>query len=455
MKGDLDNLLSDLKSGQGPRLLLLFGDDLPVQETGRAILDLLVPQDRRGFNFERFDGRVASWEQIEASLMTPPFFPGKKLLWVENAPYFFSKEQKGELGEKILELWRDGKRDDAVKLVVELLALEGWTQEQWERLNSGSSRPFVNLFDTDNGDGQEGVDALLAYCKSRDLDLSKRKSSEGHRLANLLEQGLPEWSFLLLTAVQVDRRTRLYKRFEETGATLYLGLERDRSGKVSRENLLEFIAPRLRQAGKNLEPRAQEMFLDRAGDDLRALQQELDKLLLYVGDRPSIRAEDVEAIVTDQGEGWIFDVTRAIADRDAAAALAQLARLLSQGDHPLRILGTITAEVRRLLAARQLLETELAKLWKRGMTYPQFQQNILKHGAPLLTRSPYADYMCFQRAEHFSLDELRSCMEGLFDVDFRLKSSASQPRFVLEKLILSVCLGSLRKNSYDPGRVGP
>ena len=197
------------------------------------------------------------------------------------------------------------------------------------------------------------------------------------------------------------------------------------------------------------------MFLDRAGDDLRGLQQELEKLLFYVGDRAQIRAEDVEAIVTDQGEGWIFDLTRAIADRDAAAALAQLARLLSQGDHPLRILGTITAEVRRLLAARQLLETDLAKLWKRGMTYPQFQQNILKHGAPLLTRSPYADYMCFQRAEHFSLDELRSCMEGLFDVDFRLKSSASQPRFVLEKLILSVCLGSLRKNSYDPERVGP
>jgi hypothetical protein len=43
----------------------------------------------------------------------------------------------------------------------------------------------------------------------------------------------------------------------------------------------------------------------------------------------------------------------------------------------------------------------------------------------------------------------------LFDADFRLKSSASQPRFVLEKLILSVCLGSLRKNSNDPGRVGP
>jgi DNA polymerase-3 subunit delta len=309
------------------------------------------------------------------------------------------------------------------------------------------------LFDGDS-DEQDGIDALLAYCKSRDLDLTKRRGSEGQRLVDLLDRGLPEWSFLLLTAVQVDRRTRLYKRFEETGAALYLGLDRDRTGKVSRESLLEFIAPRLRQAGKNLEPRARELFLDRAGDDLRALQQELDKLLLYVGDRASIRGEDVEAIISDQGEGWIFDLTRALAERDAAAALGQLARLLSQGDHPLRILGTVTAEIRRLLAARQMLDTDLARLWRRGMTYTQFQQNVLRDGAPILTRNPYGDYMCFQRAERFSLDQLRNCMEGLFDVDFRLKSSGIQPRLVLEKLILDICLGSLRKTNQDAFRVG-
>ena len=126
MKRDLSTLLTELKSGKAPRLLLLFGDDLQVQETCRAVLDLVVAEDQRGFNFERFDGRSAPWDQIEASLMTPPFLPGLKLLWVENAPYFFSREQKSELGEKILELWRDAKRDEAVKLLIDLLVLDGW-----------------------------------------------------------------------------------------------------------------------------------------------------------------------------------------------------------------------------------------------------------------------------------------------------------------------------------------
>ena len=446
MKRDLPAILADISSGKGSRLLLLFGDDLQVQENAKSVLDLVVPAEQRGFNFERFDGRAASWDQIEASLMTPPFFPGKKLLWVENAPYFFSREQKGELGEKILELWRDGKRDDAVKLMIDLLAVEGWSQDQWERLEPNSAKALLALLDADGGEAQDEAEALLTYAKNRDIDLSKRKGNQGHRLVELLDAGLPEWTFMILTALQVDRRTRLYKRFEEIGAVLYVGLERDRSGKISRDSLLDFVNQRLRQSGKTVEPQAREMILSRAGDELRGLQQELEKLVLFVGERPAIRAQDVEAIFVDHGEGWIFDLTRALGERDAAGALGQLARLLAQGEHPLRLLGTVASEVRRLFAARQLLDSDLARLWKRGMTYQQFQQSILPHNPPALTRNPYADYMCYQRAERFSATDLHGYMEGLFDADWRLKSSGGQPRLVMEKLILNMCLaGSSRK----------
>jgi DNA polymerase-3 subunit delta len=195
------------------------------------------------------------------------------------------------------------------------------------------------------------------------------------------------------------------------------------------------------------------MIVARASDELRALQQELDKLLLYVGERPTIQARDVEAIVADRGDGWIFDLTRAIGDRDAVGALSQLARLLRQGEHPLKLLGTIAAEVRRLLAARQLLDTDLRPFWRRGMSYQQFQQLAAKQGVPMLTRSPYADYMCFQRAERFALTELVAHMEGLFDADFRLKSSGSQPRLVMEKLILGMCLGERNSRGGGEARV--
>jgi hypothetical protein len=100
------------------------------------------------------------------------------------------------------------------------------------------------------------------------------------------------------------------------------------------------------------------------------------------------------------------------------------------------------------------LETDFARSWKRGMSFQQFQQTVLAQGAPLLTRNPYADYLCFQRAERFSLNELHSYMEGIFDADLRLKSSGGQARLVLEKLLLGMCLGASQSKPQSPARVG-
>lgn len=445
VKHDLKDCLTDLAAGRGPRVLLVFGDDFQVAESCRAVLDQLVPAEQRAFNLERFDGASASWEQIEASLMTPPFFAGKKVLWVDSVPYFYAREQSGELGEKVLDLWREGKKDNAAKLLVDLLMVEGWSQEQWDGLDNVSFSTLLNLLGATD-DGQDETRALLAYCKTRPIELTRRKGGEGNRLGALLNEGLPEWSFLLMTALQVDRRTRLFKRMEELGAVLHLALERERNGKISRESLAQFLGKRVRQAGKNLDPQAREMILAKAGDDLRGLQQELDKLFLFVGERATVRAEDVALMVTDRGEGWIFDLTRALGERDAAEAISHLARLIAQGEPPLKILGTVAAEVRRLLFARQILASESGKSWRRGMTYAQFQQTMMKQGSSPLGRNPYADYMCFQRAERFSLHELSGLMQRLFETDLLLKSN-SEPRLVLEKLFLDACLRRQRRSA--------
>jgi DNA polymerase-3 subunit delta len=439
LKRDLATLLSEIKSARGPRLLLIFGDDLQVQDACKAIVDLLVPGDQRGFNLERFDGRTVSWDGVEASLRTPPFFPGTKVVWVENAPYFYSREQNSELGERILQSWSEGKQEEAAKLLLDLLVVEGWTDEQWEQLQPDSPGSIPQVLGGEGGEAAQEAAALIDYCKGRGMNLSARKGNQGHRLAEMLDQGLPEWDFLLLTAVQVDRRTRLYKRLEEMGLTLNLAVERDRTGKVSRDTLLEFMARRLAAAGKTLDAQAREMVVSRAADDLRALGHELDKLFLYAGERNAIRPQDVEAVVTDRGEGWIFDLTRSIAEREPLVALRHLARLMTQGEHPLKLLSVLAGELRRLLSARQLLETDLRGSWRRGMTYAQFQERVLQQGAPLLSRNGYADYMCFQRAASFSLGALRSYLKAVHEADLSLKSSGSQARTTMEKLILTMC----------------
>jgi DNA polymerase-3 subunit delta len=438
MKSDFTHLISKIKSGTGTRCLLLFGDDLRVQEISKTVIGSLVPEDTRDFNLERFDGRKAQWEQVHASLMTPPFFQGTKVVWIDDAPYFTSREQKGELSERILQLWGNGKQEEASKLLVDLLAVEGWTQEQWDYLEPGATRELSKLLAAED---DHEVDRLLAFCKTQQVDLSRRTGAPSEGLEVLLEQGLPSWSFLLLTAVQVDRRLRLYKKLDELGGVFHLGLERDRSGKVSRENLLEFVKERMRQAGKTADPQTQEMIVQRAPSDLRSLSQELEKLFLYTGERSALRLQDVEIIVSDEGEGWVFDLTRAISERNPQAAFSQLARLISRGEHPLKLLGAMASEARRLLAARELLDGELRGHWRSGMSYQQFQRHVSTQGAAQLTRNPYGDYMCLLRADRVSTAEVRHYLDSIYDADVRLKSSGNNPRIVLERLMLGMCLG--------------
>jgi DNA polymerase III subunit delta len=439
---DSTNLISKIKNGAGARCVLLFGDDLRVQETAQNIVNWLVPEEQRAFNVERYDGRATSWDRLEASLMTPPFLPGTKVVWVENAPYFISREQKGELGARVLQLWSDGKQQEAGKLLIDLLVLEGWTQERWNSLQADAARAISELLDPE---AEEEVEKLLAFCRSQEIDFSRRRSAQSQGLEALLEQGLPPWSFLLMAADEVDKRMRLYKRLDGLGAVVYLGLERDRAGRVSHDNLLEFIDQRVREAGKTADAQVREMIAHRSPADLRSLSQELEKLFLYAGERSTLRAQDVESISTDHGEAWVFDLTRAIADRNPHAALAHLARLLASGEPPLKLLGALAGEARRLLAARQLLDGELRGRWRRGMSYAQFQQVLAHATAPQLTRSSYGDYMCLLRVERLSLSELRRYMGGIHDADLRLKSSGNSARAVLERLILGMCSGEKKR----------
>ena len=442
MKRNLETVLAEIRKGQAPSLLLLHGDDYRVHSAGKAILDLLVPAEKRDFNLERFDGRSVSWDEIEAALRTPPLLSGTKTILVENAPYFVSRENKKELGEKVLQLWGEDKKDEAARLFLDLLILEGWSPERWERLEGSSSAAGIaNLLGDGGKEARQEAEALLAFCRSRGMDLNQNRGGEGDRLMEFLENGLPPWALLLMTTPHVDRRTRLYKKVEEKGAALDLEPGREKGGRISREVLTEFLGQRLKEAGKKIEAQAREMIFARAGAELWAVHQELEKLFLYVGEEPWIRTMDVEEAFLDQGEGWVFDLTRALAVRDSVGALSHLARLLSQDRHPLALLGPITGEVRRLMAARQLMEGELCERWRAGMSYPQFQQSLVHDGAAPLPGNPYAVYMSFKSAENFTLKGLARYLNLLYQTDLRLKSSGHSPRIAMERLILEMCGG--------------
>jgi len=104
-------------------------------------------------------------------------------------------------------------------------------------------------------------------------------------------------------------------------------------------------------------------------------------------------------------------------------------------------LGTIAGDVRRLLAARHLMEGELRQRWKSGMTFQEFQRNVIGQRGPLLMQNPYGDYMSFQRADPFTSRELVRYLQLIYQTDIKLKSTGKPPRMIMEWLILEMCQG--------------
>ena len=376
MAQDLEALLGGLREGKGPAIVLLHGDEFRVRGASRAILKLVAPDSDQGLGVSTFDGRAASWDEVEAALMTPSLFVSACTVVVENVPWFAPPERKAEPAEP--------------------------------------------------SDGEKPVSGIP-------------KAEEPGRVLQLLEQGLPDGTRLLLLAPQVDKRGRAYKQLSRQGCVLDLSVERDRSGRIRRESLAAFLDQHLRRARKRIDPQAREALLSRCGNELWGVHQEIEKLLLYVGDAETVDMSAVEDIFTDQSESWVFDLTDSLGQKDAIEALGFLRRLMADGEYPLRVLGAIASQVRRLLSARQLLDNELARVWRPRMSYTEFQQRIPADTEGLPTRSPYANYLTLQRAERFTLSELTGFLRLMRETDARLKSSGHQPQAVMERLILEMC----------------
>lgn len=186
---------------------------------------------------------------------------------------------------------------------------------------------------------------------------------------------------LVLVAAGVDRRRRTTARLLEAatqvaGATL--ASVADAEGWVRR---------RVAAAGRSIDPAAARFVAARAGPDLPRLRGEVERLLLFVGDAPAVGLEDARMVAGPAAAHDDWAVARAIERGQAAAALRELALIVESGAAPYMVLGQLAWVVR--------------------------------------TRMP----------NH----RVAAAVESLYRTDLDLKSSAGDPRVLLERLVVELC----------------
>jgi DNA polymerase-3 subunit delta len=176
--------------------------------------------------------------------------------------------------------------------------------------------------------------------------------------------------------------------------------------------------------GKKLAPAAAQLLVDLVGPSLGQLDQELAKLAVAVGAAPAVQAEDVDRLVGRTRAAEVFQIFPAIAEGDARAALAILARLFEEGTDPIQVLsGPFSWQLRRL--------AQVARLSRQGLSLAAAMDRA---GVP---NYPAARKNTEQLVRHLGWRRLEKLYDWLLEADFGLKGgSALPPRVLLERLVV-------------------
>src|SRR5215475_14265048 len=168
--------------------------------------------------------------------------------------------------------------------------------------------------------------------------------------------------------------------------------------------------------------------VDALGGDMMMISNELEKLILYVGEKKKITLGDVETMVLAAKQRSLYELTDAISSKDRVRALEILDAILSSGDGEEAAIGHLYMLAKTFRQMLVILERNVrdqrmlwAALWQ-GFRVPPFA----------------ADDIIKQARRYKSKRELTRAIRLVAKTDLALRSNPPSKRLILEKLVLEL-----------------
>jgi DNA polymerase III subunit delta len=219
---------------------------------------------------------------------------------------------------------------------------------------------------------------------------------------------------LAFVSPKLDGRLKLSQAVARAAVVVDCGPLRD-------AQLLPWIAQEAEQVEVRLETEALHLLKETSGGSLYGIRRELEKLASYVPSERPVTAADVHLLRGMEPGASVFDLTLAIAERDPGRVLSILARNLEAGEAPLRILGSLAWQYRRLWKVKELVRSG----GREGEAARTLRMDPGKVRAFL---------------GRFSDEHLQRALHLFLQSDAQLKGAGSNhPKMVLERLLLRLC----------------
>jgi DNA polymerase-3 subunit delta len=267
------------------------------------------------------------------------------------------------------------------------------------------------------------------------------------KLNEVLSAGLPENVKFLLSATEIDKRRSFYKSLGKLAKVeIFDKLDTSRSG--WEEEATRLTEERAGALGLHFSAEALELFAMLTGGDSRQIDNELEKIDLYLGkERRKVTAAEVRLLVPLSKAGVIFELGNALAQRDVRLGLELADQLQEQGESVIGILlVAIVPTVRNLLVVKDLMQRH--RLSKPQMpfhftaTLNRLPENAIQH----LPRKKdggingYALGIAACQAHRFQLDELRELLDACLEANVRLVTTQLEQRVILSELVAKFCV---------------
>ncbi|HEY6070278.1 MAG TPA: DNA polymerase III subunit delta [Chthoniobacterales bacterium] len=268
-------------------------------------------------------------------------------------------------------------------------------------------------------------------------------------LSETIARGLgPEITFLI-SAIEVDKRRSFYKALAKR-AELQIFDKLDSSRGGWEEEATELVQARAKKRKLEFADDALELFVLLTGGDTREIENELEKIEIYLGKEREVKVDLVRELVPLTREGVVFDLSNALAERDLERALDLVRQLLDQGENAIGILyAAIIPTVRNLLLAKDLMEHHRIS---KPYAPPQLISAVNRLPANAVAHLPrkkdgainaWALGIAAQNAHRFSTKQLIAGMQACLAANLQLVTTQLDHELILTEVVVKL-LGSGR-----------
>ncbi|HLZ33399.1 MAG TPA: DNA polymerase III subunit delta [Nitrospira sp.] len=207
-------------------------------------------------------------------------------------------------------------------------------------------------------------------------------------------------------------------------------------GPLKEIQLVPWLKQEADRLGIRLEEEALHMLKEACGGSLYSVRREIEKLASYVPPDRAVKIDDVATLRGTEPGASVFDLAAAIGAKNQGKALAIVARNLEAGEAPLRILGSLAWQYRRLWKVKELI--------RQGAREGE--------AARTLRMDPYKVRAFLGQ---FPEAHLQDALRAFLEADAKLKGgSGGRPAMLLDRLILQLCDRS-REDARKPATASP